>query len=256
MSPLPTAILSDVHLGAIPEGNARAFEAFLRHLPEMASRLLIAGDLFDYWFEYRTVVLRQHFSVLRRLAELQDGGLGVTLVGGNHDAWGGSFLREEIGIRLVDGPVVMEVGDRRVYVAHGDGLVGGDWGYRLLRRLIRNRLGTGAFRLLHPDLADHVVRRVSSTDARCEAGPDRESSQADRLSKHAERLLRDDPQLDLVVFGHSHRPELREVEPDRFYLNAGDWVHHCSYGLVDREQIELREWLPEGGCQAPIPLSV
>ena len=51
-----------------------------------------------------------------------------------------------------------------------------------------------------------------------------------------------DRSLRLVVFGHAHRPELREVEPGRFYLNAGDWIHHLTYALVDPDSIRLLTW--------------
>lgn len=237
-----TLIVSDIHLGAVPEDNERRFQSFLRRVPERSDDLLINGDLFDFWFEYRSVILRRHFETLRRLADLVETGVRVRLVGGNHDAWGGDFLRGEVGIELVAGERVVDLRGRRAYVAHGDGLGRGDWRYRLFRKLARSAAGAGAFRLLHPDLALRLVRRMSGTRARHAAGPGTEERRAERLAAHAEFLLRRDPRLDLVVFGHSHRPELREVESGRYYLNTGDWIHHFSYGAVGPAGVELRTW--------------
>ena len=238
MSPPRALVLSDAHLGAVPERSERRLAAFLRAAPERADELVLAGDLFDFWFEYRTVVLREHFGVLRRLADAVDAGLRIRLVGGNHDAWGGSFLREQVGVEPVDGPVVTDVGGRRTYLAHGDGLGGGDWGYRALKRVIRSRPAVEAFRLLPPDLSVPLVRRLSRTGGG-EAGA---ASRAEPLAEHAADLLRSDPELELVIFGHSHRPRLDEVEPGRHYLNPGDWIESFTYGEVDADGVRLERW--------------
>ena len=238
MQPTRALVLSDAHLGAVPERSERRLAAFLEAAPERADELVVAGDLFDFWFEYRTVVLREHFGILRRLADAADRGLRIRLVGGNHDAWGGSFLREEVGVEPVDGPVTTRVGGRRTYLAHGDGLGGGDWGYRALKRVIRSRPAVEAFRLLPPDLAVPLVRGLSGTDGES-AGA---GSRAGPLADHAAELIRGRPDLELVVFGHSHRPRLDEVEPGRFYLNPGDWIDEFTYGVVGPETVELRRW--------------
>ncbi len=242
MATRATLIVSDAHLGAVPAHNERAFGELLERIPSLATELLINGDLFDFWFEYRSVILRNHFHTLRRLTDVVRAGVRVRLVGGNHDAWGGDFLRDEIGLELLDGPVVTEVGGRRAYVAHGDGLGGGDLGYRFLKRVTRSGPGRALFRLVHPDLGTRVASHASATLQKQSAGPGGEDARADHLSQHAARLLRADPSLQLVVFGHAHRPELREVEPGRFYLNAGDWIHHFTYALVDPGSIRLLRW--------------
>lgn len=237
-----TVVVSDAHLGAVPEENERAFHTFLESVPDLADDLLINGDLFDFWFEYRSAVLREHFPTLRRLADLSDAGVRMRLVGGNHDAWGGSFLRDELGIELLEGPLRLDLRGRRTFLAHGDGLAGGDWGYRALKRIVRGRAARTAFRLLHPDLSRPLVRRFSGTPERHGAGPGGEGGRADRLARYASSLLLENPELELVIFGHAHRPELREVSPGRFYLNPGDWIHHRSYAVIGRHTLELRTW--------------
>jgi UDP-2,3-diacylglucosamine hydrolase len=95
--------VSDAHLGAAPTAHEEAFRDFLAFAGTATEDLVINGDLFDFWFEYRTVVLRRYFPVLRQLADLVDAGTRIRLVGGNHDSWGGSFLRDDIGLELIDG---------------------------------------------------------------------------------------------------------------------------------------------------------
>lgn len=243
MSSSRTLVASDAHLGAVPPASRSRFLAFLSAVPELTDDLVLAGDVFDFWFEYRSVVLREHFEALRRLADAVDAGVRVRWLGGNHDAWAGSFLRDQVGLELLDAPLVTRVGGRRTLLAHGDGRAGGDWGYRLLKRVVRSRPARTLFRAVHPDLGAALARRASRTGEEAEAGRSpRRKDRAEALSAHAAELLRGDPSLELVVFGHAHRPELTEVAPGRHYLNPGDWIRSFTYGAVGPGGVELRSW--------------
>src|SRR5690606_36970655 len=114
--------------------------------------VLLVGDLFDFWFEWGGVVPGKYFRVLSALAEVVDAGVPVTLIGGNHDAWGGAFLRDEVGVSFHPDTLVTELGGRRTLVAHGDGLGRGDHKYRVLKAVIRSRPAILGFRLLHPEI--------------------------------------------------------------------------------------------------------
>src|SRR5690606_20667283 len=164
MEQLPAYVISDIHLGAVPEETERRFRRFLAHLHSRASRLLINGDLFDFWFEYRSVIHSRHYRVLAALRDLRESGVPIDFVGGNHDAWGGDFLRDEVGIRILQEPAEIELGGRRALVVHGDGRGPGDFSYRAMKRVIRHPLSVWAFRLLHPDWGDRLARFVSTTE--------------------------------------------------------------------------------------------
>ncbi len=237
-----TFVISDVHLGGVPADSEARFLDFLGYVAERGDALVIAGDLFDFWFEYRSVVLRDHFAALRGLADVVDAGVDIRMIGGNHDAWGGGFLEEEVGLRWLEGPAVIEVGGRTTYLAHGDGLAHDDWSYRLLKKVVRSEPARRAFRSLHPDLADRIVRWLTRTPERESEEPTGELERARALSEHAVEILEARREFELVVFGHAHRPELREVDKGRHYLNPGDWIHSFSYGLVTPQGIRLEEW--------------
>jgi UDP-2,3-diacylglucosamine hydrolase len=229
MSEKPHYIVSDIHLGAVPAATEAAFIAFLRQVRERAGALLVNGDLFDFWFEYRTVVPHAHFQVLRAFAELADAGVPVTLVGGNHDAWGGDFLRETLGMRLAEGPLRCLLGGREALVVHGDGVGQGDRAYHVLRRILRSRLAVRGFRSLHPDLGARIARLVSTTESKSGRLEDGARARATHVQAWAEEQLSADPRLELVVAGHVHHPACMEVFPGRYYLNAGDWINHFTY---------------------------
>jgi UDP-2,3-diacylglucosamine hydrolase len=232
MSEKPVYLASDVHLGAAPPEKAAAFLAWLAHTAGVASQVVINGDLFDFWFEYRRGVPRGHERVLSILSELVDGGTPVTLMGGNHDWWGGRFLREEVGVEFLQDPVVRTYAGLTTFLAHGDGLGRGDLGYRVLRLLLRGRTTRFAFGLLGPDLGGRVAGRVSKTRERWGEATLDDRARAAALASWAEAKLASCPELDLVVLGHTHIPCLDEPAPGKWYLNAGDWVVHATYAVL------------------------
>ena len=228
---LPDFVASDIHLGAVPDTTERRFVRFLEHAGANANALLLPGDVFDFWFEYGPVIPGKHFRVLGALAALTDAGVPVTMIGGNHDAWGGAFLRDEVGIRFETGLVTMRLGGREALIAHGDGLGAGDLRYRVLKRTLRSRATIALFRAIHPEIGMRIARAVSRTDTRA-AGTVESAGRSRFLDSWAEAQLAARPELSYVVCGHSHAPWLREVEPGRWYINAGDWIHHFSYVMV------------------------
>jgi UDP-2,3-diacylglucosamine hydrolase len=247
MQDLPVFIASDVHLGAAPPDTEGAFLSWLEHCGLHASRVVINCDLFDFWFEYGSVIPRGYTRILGALCALVDGGKPVLLVGGNHDWWGGSYLREEIGVEFHQQPVVVDLKGRTTLLAHGDGLGPGDLAYRLLRSLLRSGPTRFAFRWLHPDLGARIARKVSKTEGRPQRSRGREDSRSRILEAWASERLRASPELDMVVLGHTHVPLLREVEPGRYYLNAGDWLEHRSYAtLAAGEPPCLLDWPGKG----------
>lgn len=248
--PDPVYIVSDIHLGAVPDATEHMFVRFLHALPERFGALLIAGDLFDFWFEYGEVVPGRHFRTLAALAAIVERGIPVLLAGGNHDAWGGSFLRNHVGVAFHEQPFQTAVAGERALVAHGDGLGRGDLKYRALKTVLRSRAAIGAFRMLHPELGLRLARSVSRTEAKS----DDELSALGRsqfLEAWARDQLARDASLRYVVCGHSHMPALIEVDTGRYYINAGDWITHFTYVVVDVTGPRLERWDPASQAARP-----
>ena len=229
----PDYIASDVHLSAVTRDRERAFLAFLDHVGGAARSLLINGDLFDFWFEYGAVIPGKHFRVLAALAALVDAEIPVTFVGGNHDAWGGRFLSEEVGVNYRVGLVRLNLGGKPALVAHGDGLGKGDLRYRLLKAMVRNPVVIGAFRLIHPEVGLKIAYGVSRTETRHD--DDAMLGRARFLEEWGKSQLAADPALHYVVCGHAHFPSLIDVGNGRHYINAGDWIRHDSYAVVSED---------------------
>jgi UDP-2,3-diacylglucosamine hydrolase len=235
-------VVGDSHLGAASAGDQSAFHDFLAAVPAMSRRLVITGDLFDFWFEYKFVIPRRPFPTLARLATLVQQGVAIEVFGGNHDRWGGSFWRRDLGIPFHREGAELELAGRKAWVIHGDGLTETKLGGRIIHRVTRHPITVGTFRLLHPDVGFWLANRLSGGLAeanRSEAAMDRAATAQER---YARALLDRRPELELVVMAHTHRQRLVEHQPGRFYLNAGQWVKDRSYAVVDAGAIQLMTW--------------
>ena len=238
MLPSPCYVISDTHLGAAPPEVERALLAFLRGLHGRARALVINGDLFDFWFEWRTVIPRVGFRVLAALADLADDGVQVLWIAGNHDCWGGDVLRRDVGVIYHEGPWRGEIAGWRARVEHGDGLRGAaDRRYRLLRRVIRHPVSVRAFRLLHPDLGSRLANGSSHASRTYRA-----HDEGAGLRDVAAAALASDRSLELVVFGHSHVATLARVPGGGLYANPGSWLDAPGFLHVTPERLELRRW--------------
>ncbi len=63
------------------------------------------GDVFDFWFEYKTVVPKGFVRLLGKLAEITDSGIPVHVFRGNHDIWAFDYLEKEVGVQLYRQPI-------------------------------------------------------------------------------------------------------------------------------------------------------
>lgn len=237
--------LSDAHLGAEPPEREAARTArlhgLLESLPGRASSLFIVGDLFDFWFEYGTAIPRRLFPTLAALDRVRRAGIPITYLNGNHDFYLGTFLHETLGIRTVDGAVTVEEQGRRLWLHHGDGLIGGDNGYKFLRGILRHPASIRMYGWLHPDLGIPLALGVSglSRHSREDRPPD-----TGRLWREiAEPRFREG--YDGVLIGHFHQAVDRS-EGGRQFLVLGDWIEHFTYAELKDGRLSLKIW-PEGG---------
>lgn len=230
-------------MGAAPPAHERAFLEWLDFAGAEASHIVVNGDLFDFWFEYRWGITRGHDELLGKLRAIVDAGVPVTLMGGNHDWWGGRYLTDEIGVEFLHAPVTRELAGHQAFLAHGDGLGAGDWGYHVLKTVLRSPVTRFGYELFPISVGDRIARGVSNTQERWNQwGPAQESRSAALEAWAVEKLTRE-PELDLVLLGHTHLPMVREPVPGRWYVNSGDWVFHQTYvTLSPGEPPRIDDW--------------
>lgn len=239
MLPSPCHVISDVHLGAAPEVVERALLGYLRDIRGRARSLVINGDLFDFWFEWKRVIPREGFRVLAALADLRDDGVKLVWVAGNHDCWGGDFLQRELGVEYLLGAWTGTAAGWRTRFEHGDGLRPvEDRPYRALRRVIRHPASIWLYGRLHPDFAS----RLASGSAEASRHLQRPRDDGAGLRAVADDRLAAEPALELLVYGHSHVAALERMPGGGVYGNAGSWLFDPTYLEITPEEIALLRW--------------
>ena len=237
--------IADAHLGQGSADSNRARErdllAFFDRVASERAALYVNGDLFDFWFEYGHAIPKRFVRVLQALGELRRRAVPVTYVGGNHDFWIGNYLERELDVTFTDEALTLELQGRRIFLAHGDGLGPGDHGYKLLKRLLRNRLARGLFRWIHPDVGIPLATTISHTSRH--HAPRAAQTEAALV----ERLARPwfGQGYDAVVMGHFHVP-LHHRGADGEFLILGDWLERRSYARLEEGKFSLLEFKGSG----------
>jgi UDP-2,3-diacylglucosamine hydrolase len=233
-------VVADAHLGSAHPGDADAFLRFLDAVPDLGRQLVINGDLFDFWFEYRSVIPRRAFPVLAALERVRSRGIGLTLTGGNHDRWGGSFWTRELGAAFLAAGGALDLAGWRAWAHHGDGLSERHWAARVMHAVTRWRPTAAVFRWVHPDVGLRLVDAMSGLLAESTRDAPALDRAAAAQAEWARGYLARHASVDLVLLSHTHRAALEAVAPARWYLNPGPWMHERRYALVSPDGPSLR----------------
>jgi UDP-2,3-diacylglucosamine hydrolase len=231
---------SDAHLGLGERAEELRKEQYLVRFVESirhdAEQVFIVGDLFDYWFEYKTVVPKGYFRLFTKLSDLTEQGVHVCFIAGNHDFWMKDYFHVEMGMDVRFKPLAAEIRGKRFLIHHGDGLLNGDTGYRILKRILRNRLSIFLFSLIHPDIAGAIAQWSSRTSRKYTSNRKYES---DGMTAFASQKLREG--FDFVIMGHNHVPSYHRIGKG-VYVNLGDWIRQNTYAVFDGKKLELKRW--------------
>jgi UDP-2,3-diacylglucosamine hydrolase len=239
---------SDFHFG-IPDRagsliREQRFADWLEMVRKDASEIYLMGDLFDFWFEYKTVIPRGYVRLLGKLAEIADSGIRLHLFRGNHDMWAFDYLKKEVHIEIHSDPEVREFNGKVFYLAHGDGLGPGDHGYKFIKKVFRSRFNQWLFRWIHPDLGIRIAHFWSrqSRIANMTAGDSGEKDRyyiETRLSAHSREILRNGGQFAFFIYGHYHTPTDVPLNTTCRQITLGDWLTHFTYGVYDGQDFRL-----------------
>lgn len=240
-----TYFASDVHLGLDvmgPDDREARFVSFLQSIdPSETRSLYLLGDIWDFWYEYRDVVPKGYVRVFSALMDLMDAGVDVFFFQGNHDVWTYHYF-EELGMKKLVQPCVVEISGRTFCLGHGDGLGPVPAGYRILRGVFHNRVLQFLFSMLHPWIAFRIGNGWSKNN---------------RLARHEEYVFRgpEEPlykfavefsaarHVDYFVFGHYHAAVDELLPGGARLVVLKDWIASSPYLRYDAEAGLLQSFL-------------
>jgi UDP-2,3-diacylglucosamine hydrolase len=239
--------LSDFHLGAPNDTESRKREdrlvRFLQDARKDAGIIFIVGDIFDFWFEYKTVVPKGFVRILGTLAQIADEGIQLHIFTGNHDLWMQDYLSKELNAKLYFEPQTFTIQNKQFLIGHGDGLGPGDEGYKRLKKIFTNPICQWLFRWLHPDagiqLANYFSRKSRAKTGNADElflGEDKEWLIL--YTKEKAKTMA----VDYFIFGHRHYAIDLKISDKSRYINLGDWIRLNSYAVFDGTDLQLLTW--------------
>jgi UDP-2,3-diacylglucosamine pyrophosphatase LpxH len=222
--------LSDVHLGSI-DCKAEFLLDFLNRNP--CQYLYLVGDIIDIWaLKKRVYWPDSHQAVLTKILALAQNGTQVFYIPGNHDEMFKPYVNSHFrGITIAPSYIHQSILGKRCLMLHGDQFDSevcvsrtyaklGDHLYDVLLWLNRH-LHSVRSQLGYPywSLASYIKLRVNK------------AQQAINSFKDAVLRFALKQQVDMVICGHIHQPELSIHHKGKhriIYANDGDWVENCT----------------------------
>ena len=240
-------IASDFHFGSPDRESSKEREKRVIRWLDMISRdathLILLGDIFDFWFEYKYVVPRGYFNFLAKLNDLKEKNIEIYYFTGNHDMWVKDYFRQELGIRIFTRQQAFLINGKKCLLAHGDGLGPKDKGYKLIKKLFAFKPHIKIYGSLHPQHAFGLAHFLSRKSRAMKPGIEESYMGDDKemLVQYALSVLQNE-EIDYFIYGHRHLPIEKKLDEHVYYINTGDWLIHNSYVRFGKDQLELLEY--------------
>lgn len=212
--------ISDAHLKGLEDPNQKRVVEFLDTLGAI-DRLVVLGDLFDFWTGYNRVVERNYRPTLDALVRLKERGAEIVYIEGNHDFSMGAFFTGTLKALVCPDHLVLDLGGKKYYLSHGD-TVGMTAGYRLWRSFLRSPLFSVTAAVVRPAGVWSVALYLSdrSRHRQNKKAPDYNSTER-RLREFAAGKISEG--MDGVVMGHSHSSGVHIISGG-VYANPGSLI--------------------------------
>jgi UDP-2,3-diacylglucosamine hydrolase len=236
---------SDFHLGSPNHTESRIREdrivRWLTSIEATCSELFLMGDIFDFWFEYRTVIPKGYIRLQGKLAAMSDAGIKIYFFKGNHDMWVEDYFTKEMGIQIVSDELVINRGGKSFYLHHGDGLGPGDANYRILRKIFRNPVCRWLFSMLPPRIGLGIATGWSSKSRIVNTRVEEVflGEENEWLAVYSREVLAKQ-HYDYFIYGHRHLPMIIDLGNNSKYYNIGEWFGFNSYAVFDGEELSLK----------------
>jgi len=235
---------SDFHLGSPSHKESRIREdrivRWLTSIELTCSELFLMGDVFDFWFEYSTVIPKGYIRLQGKLAAMSDAGIKIYFFKGNHDMWVDDYFTKEMGIQIVSDELIINRSGKSFYLHHGDGLGPGDANYRVLRKIFRNPLCQWLFSVLPPKIGLGIANGWSQKSRKVNVLVEEPFIGAENewLAVYSREVL-EKQHYDYFIYGHRHRPMIIDLGKNSQYYNTGEWFTYNSYVVFDGEELRL-----------------
>jgi len=192
--------------------------------------LVIGGDFFDFWFDYRYVIPSGYVDLLEQLDLLHKSGIPIHYILGNHDYWDFGYFHKKFGAQVYADNLEFHQDENQIQVCHGDGLLKNDSGYRLMKKIIRSQLCIFLFKNFHPDWGCALAKQVSKTSGNYHHHDLKSKEIRNELIEYAQSQWKRG--IKSVLLGHYHQTGIIK-ENGNTLIFMGDWIKHYTVTRLD-----------------------
>ena len=166
----PYYIISDNHFSMILDSaenqrREKLFKVFNKIKKIGTGSLIIGGDFFDYWFEYKYVIPPGYESIIDSLKELRESGVSIHYILGNHDYWDFGYLNKVVNINFHKGDFLFNNNNQKILITHGDGLLKNDYAYRFMKKIIRSSIFINLVKLIPHEISFKFANKLSKSSS-------------------------------------------------------------------------------------------
>lgn len=221
-------VISDVHLGTYGCHS----KELLNYLKSIQPKTLVLnGDIIDIWQFKKSYWPESHMKVIRQILKFVSNGVPVHYLTGNHDEMLRKFDDFHLGSFNIKNKLVLELGEERAWIFHGDVFDVTMQYSKWLAKL--GAIGYDTLILLN-SFVNWVLtllkREKMSFSKKVKASFKNAVKFINSFEQTAAELAIDKG-YQFVICGHIHQPEIRTISTDKgsvTYLNSGDWVENLS----------------------------
>ena len=241
---LPIYFFGDNHFSPNPslsnELKIKKLEQFIHVIKNSNGSIFIMGDFFDYYFEYKKNNPNYYEKIFSLINKIKGLGIEVYFIAGNHDFWIGKEF-QSVTTKAFLKDQILSVGEKKIYVTHGDGILSWDKGYRILKFILRSKIFRYLYSLLPKNFALKVAEKISYDR--------KDSHQIDneKLEKiHSELIQYSRSKwnegCDIVIMGHYHHSFNFKENNNQLIILDDCCDQQFNYAKYDGNSISIKSF--------------
>ncbi len=237
---MKTVFLSDAHLSSQKSSGYEKLLVFFDSIANTVDHVVIVGDFFDFWFCDNHSIYAEFRAITEKLLELRRKGIEITFFEGNHDFFLGDYFGQ-YDITVFPDSGVINLDEKKVFVAHGDLIDKSNGPYLRLRCFLRSRFFYHLQKILPASLLWKLSKISSRASKKHLARPP--YGLGKKMEVFAMEKFKEG--FDAVVLGHYHEPIFKEYVIDgnkKTFAVLGDWISHFTYLAWDNGNISLNRY--------------
>ena len=233
-------LIADLHLSEQHPRLTRGFLDLLRAHQDEPTALYILGDWFNVWLDDRDASPWLE-PIITALQAFTQAGNQVYFLAGNRDFVLGQEFLNRFGGQLLQEPHFLTWQGLRLRLEHGDSLCTDDVSYQRFKKIIRNPVVLGVLKGL-----PFALKQKLGSFFRSKSREHQSQNHYQPIDVNMAEVQRQMQGIDVLIHGHTHRPEIQSLPHNKTRIVLGDWRENEGSAYIlelgSSPQLVLSQW--------------